>query len=118
MKLNLVKTIIVLGISAVLGLLCYVIAKDADYRNWISFAVATISAFICLGTAIACEYDCGHRNANIKVCAWIFSIIVIIANFVFSCFMYNIAVYIAIIALLSLMNIGLVYALYKPQSEK
>lgn len=117
MKLNLVKSLLVFGVSALLGLLCYVIAKDVDYRNWISFASATLSIYVCLESAIACEYNCGNRNVNIKVCAWVFSIMVVIANFVFSCFMYNVLVYIAVVSILALMDVASVYALCKPQEK-
>ena len=117
MKLNPVKTLLSLGISALLGLLCCGIAQDADYRNWISFATATVSIFCCLVTAIACDYKSGYRNANIKVCAWIFTVLVTVANFVFSCFTYNILVYVALMAILTLINIGLVYTLHKPQKD-
>lgn len=115
MKINVVKCIIALGVSILLGLLCYEIAKSDEFRNWISLATAAISIFICLGSAIACDYKSGSRNANIKVTAWVFTALVVIVNFIFSCFMYNITVYVVVISLLTLMNIAITYALYKPQ---
>ena len=43
MKLNVIKALISLGVSVVLGLLCFEIAKETDYRNWIGLAITTIS---------------------------------------------------------------------------
>lgn len=116
MKINVVKAIIAIGASALLGLLCYEIAKVDESRNWISLATATVSIFICLGSAIACDYKSGYRNANMKVSAWVFTVLVIIANFTFSCFSYNIIVYVVVITLFSLLNIAITYTLYKPQN--
>lgn len=117
MKINVVKSIIVLGVSVLLGLLCYEIAKVEDSRNWISLVTAAISIFVCLGSAIACDYKSGYRNANMKVTAWLFTVLVVLANFIFSCFMYNIVVYVVAISLLTLMNVAITYALYKPQDN-
>lgn len=117
MKINAVKTILVFGISVVLGLVCYVIAQESDSRNLISLVVSAISIFLCLGASVACEYNCGHRNANIKVTSWIFSVLVILTNVIISCFQYNVVIYIAVVALLTLMNIAIVYSLHKPQGE-
>ena len=113
MKFNIFKTIIAFSISLLLGLLCYVIAKDVDYRNVISLSVATLTIFACFTSAFAIDYNCGNRNVNIKVTAWILSIIVVITNFIFACFTYNIVVYIAFISLLALMNVVLLALLHK-----
>lgn len=117
MKVNVVKSIIAFGVSALLGLLCYEIAKAEESRNWISLATAAISIFICLGSAIACDYKSGYRNANMKVAVWVFTVLVVMSNFIFSCFMYNITVYVAIVSLLTLMNVAITYSLYKPKDK-
>ena len=83
MKVNVVKLIIVFGISILLGLLCFEIAKVDDSRNWISFATAAASILVCLGSAIALDYNSGHRSVNIKVAAWVFAVLIILANFIF-----------------------------------
>ena len=113
MKFNIIKTIIAFSISLLLGLLCYVIAKDVDHRNIISLSIATLTIFACFASAFAIDYNCGNRNVNIKVATWILSIIVVITNFIFSCFMYNIIVYIVIALLLTCINVLLVSSLYK-----
>ena len=115
MKINIIKAIVAFIISLLLGMLCYVIAKETDSRNIISLIVASITIFVCMSSAFAIEYNCGHRNVNIKVSAWIFSVLVTISNFIFACFLYNIIVYIAVTLLLTLMGIAIVALLYKPK---
>ena len=115
MKINFLKAIIAFCISLLLGLLCFVIAKEADSRNLISLITASLTIFVCMSSAFAIEYNCGHRNVNIKVSAWLFSTLVTIAHFIFACFLYNIIVYIAVTLLLTLMGIAIVALLYKPK---
>ena len=67
MKFNIIKTIIAFSISLLLGLLCYVIAKDVDHRNIISLSIATLTISACFASAFAIDYNCGNRNINIKV---------------------------------------------------
>ena len=117
MKVNLVKSIFAVAFSALIGILCYAIAGEEASRNWISFAVTTVSCTLCLGAAIACDYDCGLRNGNIKVLAWLGTVAVTIANIIFSCCSYNPLTYIAVVALLALLVIAGVYGLYKPKTE-
>ena len=117
MKISFIKTIIVACIGVLFGLLCFVIADKDNYHNWVSFAMTAISTFVCLGSAMACNYNCGHRDVNIKVVAWLFSIIVILLNFIFSSFTNNSIVYIAIILLITVINIAVVNALYKPETK-
>lgn len=111
MKINFVKIIVVLGISAVLGLICYYIAGAAESRNWISLAVTAVSVLICLATAYACDYDRGNRNVNIRTAASTMSAVVIIANFAFACFAYPPIIYGSVLGLLTLLNIAIVYGL-------
>jgi hypothetical protein len=113
MKFNIVKTLISFGISVVFGLLCFMIAKDTDYRNWIGLAITTISVFSCLLTAIGLDFSIGNKIVNLRVVAWLFTILIIIANFIFCAIEYNIIMYIAIIMLLVLINLGITYSLYQ-----
>ena len=112
MKINFIKAIIAFIISLLLGLLCYVIANEADSRNIISLITASITIFLCMLPSFAIEYNCGHRDANIKVSSWIFCVLVTITNLIFACFTYNIIVYIATTLLLLFMNIAIVTLLY------
>ena len=118
MKISFIKTIISACIGISLGLLCFVIADEVGIDNiWLPFVVTTISTFICLGSVMACNYNSGHRNSNIKVVAWLFSIVVILLNFIFSSFMNNPIVYIAIIILITSIDIAVISTLYKPETK-
>ena len=112
MKINFIKALIAFIISLLLGLLCYVIANEADSRNVISLITTSITIFVCMSSAFAIEYNCGHRDVNIKVSAWIFSVLVTITNFIFACFTYNIIVYVAVALLLSFIGVAIVALLY------
>ena len=111
MKLNVVKTLISLGVSIVLGLLCFEIAKETDYRNWIGLAITTISIFSCLLTAIGLDFPIGNKVVNLKVSAWVCAILVTVINFIFCATEYNVIVYIVIIMLFVLLNTGITYSL-------
>ena len=115
MKINFFKAALAFCISLLLGLLCFVIAKETDSRNYISLITASLTIFVCMSLTFAIEYNCDHRNVNIKVSAWLFSSLVTIANFIFACFLYNIIVYIAVTLLLTLMGVAIVAMLYKPK---
>ena len=114
MKISPFKTILSFAFSILLGALCYYVAKEADYRNWIVLGVSTVSIFLCLGSALALDFP-NQRTTNIKVTGWLFTFLVIGANFAFAPFNYPILVYGVVIAFLTLINIGLVNAMVKKQ---
>ena len=116
MKINVVKSVLGFGMGVLIGLLCFAIAKEEPH-TWISLAVAAVTNSICLVAAIGCDYDCGTRNVNIKVAAWLGALIVIFANMIFSCFEYNILVYITTTLLITLMLVASLYGLYKPKNK-
>lgn len=117
MKISIVKSTIGFVISVLIGLLCFSIAQEMPY-NWVSLVVATITNSICLVAAIGCNYNCGARNVNIKVVAWIGTLVVIVSNLIFSCVEYNILVYITIILLITVILVSSLYGLYKPECKK
>ena len=116
MKINWEKCILALLVSVLFGLLCFEITKDVDSRNWISFAVSGITTFICLVSAIGLDMS-DNRIVNIKVNAWVFTILVALVNVIFSCFVYNIIIYIVVVGFLILLNVGIVYAIYPKQQS-
>lgn len=116
MKINWIKCVLALLVSALFGLLCFEIAKDVDFRNWISLTVSGITTFICLASAIGLEMS-DKRIVNIKVNAWVFTVLVALVNIIFCCFVYNIIFYIVVVGLLVLLNVGIVYALYPKQQS-
>jgi hypothetical protein len=117
MKINFVKSFLGFGIGVLIGLLCFAIAKEEPYK-WVSLIIAAATNSLSLVAAIGYEYNCGARNVNIKVTAWLGALIVIVANIIFSCFEYNILVYITIMLLITLMLVAGLYGLHKPERIK
>lgn len=114
MKINWVKCILALLVSALFGLLCFEITRDADSRRWICMTISWITTFICLASATIFDTP-DKKTVNIKVNAWLFTILVISANIIFSCFVYNSIVYFTVVGLLVLLNVWTTYALYRRQ---
>lgn len=113
MKIEPVKSLFALGIALIVGFLCEILAPEVGGRNWISFAVATVSMLSMLFPALGITYSNVRRGVNAKVTAWVMALALLIANIAFSCFEYKVDVY--IIVCLILMAVGglIIYSLVK-----
>ena len=118
MKIDVVKLIVALAISALIGLICLEMAKGDPTRQWVSFAVSTLSIGICLGMAVALKYNDANRSINIKTTAWCFAFLAVVTNIVFNCFTYNVAIYIAVAFIVTLIGVALVYSLLKSDKDR
>ena len=119
MKANVIKIVIAIALAMLLGVINYTIASDNDYRNWISFGVTTVTMTLLLILTMGIDYNCGYRTTNIKLVATIGTLIVLIGNIVFSCFMYIVPIYLAVMGIISLIFFVLVYTLIpKDNSEQ
>lgn len=116
MKIYWFKCVLALLVSALLGLLCFKITKDVDSHKWISMVVSWISIFICLVSATGFDIP-EKRIVNIKVAAWLFTALVVLTNLIFSCFVYEIVIYIVIVGLLVLLDVWIIYVLYPKQQS-
>lgn len=112
MKLNGVKTIIAVALALLLAFICEIIAPEADSRNWISLGVAFVTIVAMLIPAIGIKFENPRRGANIKVLSWVFALGILIANIVFACFEYRVDIYIVVVALITVIGWGLIYALF------
>lgn len=111
MKINWIKCTLALLVSALLGLLCFEITRSVESSRWIFMVVSWITTFVCLVLATGFEMS-DKKIVNIKVNAWIFTILVISANVIFSCcFVYN-SIYLIVVGLLTLLDVWTTYALY------
>jgi len=113
MKVDITKALFVLGIALVIGFFCKIIAPEVGGRNWISFAVASVSMSIMLFVAIGVSYENARRGANAKVVAWLFALALLVANIVFSCFEYKIDIYIVACLILILLGGLILYSIIK-----
>lgn len=116
MKVNVVKTVVSIIVSALLGLTCYYLASDAENRNWISFGVSFATVLSLLIPAIGIDYNCGQRSANIKLVSWLLAIVVVVANTIFSCFVYPIIIYVVVCSLIAVLGFLLIYSML-PKGE-
>lgn len=117
MKANVVKTVIAIVLALLIGVITYTIAKETDYRNWIAFAVTALTTAVSLIFAMGIDYNCGYRTVNIKVVAGLGTFVVLIGNIAFSCFTYNIPIYIAVMGIISVLFFALTYSLI-PKAPK
>ena len=115
MKVKIIKIILALAFSILLGFLCFLTAKEEI--KIASFIIALLSTVVVLSGSFAIEYNCGARNINIKVVANLFTILIILVNFSFCFFANGWQVYAVIISLLTLTDVALIYALYKPKEN-
>ena len=117
MKLNVIKSIIAIALALLIGIITYSIAPEIDHRKWIAFGVTAITTAISLVLAMGINYNCGYRTANIKVVTILGALVVLVGNIAFSCFTYNILIYIAVIGIITLLFSLLIYNLI-PKSDE
>lgn len=118
MKANVVKTVIAIVLALLIGVITYTIAKETDYRNWIAFAVTALTTAVSLIFAMGIDYNCGYRTVNIKVVAGLGTFVVLIGNIAFSCFTYNIPIYIAVMGIIAVLFFALTYSLIPKASKQ
>ena len=117
MKLNVIKSIIAIALALLIGIITYSIAPEIDNRKWIAFGVTAITTAISLVLAMGINYNCGYRTANIKVVTILGALVVLVGNIAFSCFTYNILIYIAVIGIITLLFFLLTYNLIPKSNE-
>lgn len=113
-KIKPVRFIMAIAIALLFGVICYYIAPQEDYRQWISFATTTVTMAMTLISAIGINYQIGSRKTNVLTVAWLFSILVLIINISFSFFHYPILLYVAITLLIALIGVLLCFSLSHP----
>ena len=116
MKLDTIKTLIAVVLALLLGFVCEIIAPELDGRNWISLGVGALSILSVLLPAMGIKYDNAPRGVSIKVFAWIMTLVVTIANIVFSCRVYRVDVYIVVVLLLAVVSWGIIYGMYSAKT--
>ncbi len=113
MKINWFKCILAFLASVLVSLLCFEISRVEPHK-WVSMAVGLITSFICLASAIGFDMS-DIKKVNIKVNAWIFTLLVVLTNVIFAFFVYDVIIYIVVVGLLVLLDVSITYALYHRQ---
>lgn len=112
MKIDVVKTIIALAISALLGLLCFKVAPVTESRQWISFGVSALTMFLVFAPAIAIDYSKAEkRSVSAKIVGWIFFVAIFALNLIFSFTDYDVVIYIICSGLLTVIGDSIIYAI-------
>jgi hypothetical protein len=113
MKIEKIKSVLVIALSLVIGLLLEIIAPEIGGRNLISFGMGTVSIAFMLFPALGIVYDDTKRGVSIKVFAWIMFAILLLTNVIFACFKYEIDVYITLTLLMTIVGILGIYILLR-----
>jgi hypothetical protein len=116
MKINTVKFILAMAISILLGFICEILAPETDGKNWISFGIAFATIAAAVIPAMGLNYKNDRRAVSIKTFSWLLSIVLMISNIVFSCFDYQIDVYIAINCLIAVIGWVIIYGLFSAKT--
>ena len=101
MKLDIVKSLIAVAISALLAYACYEIC---DYENvrWViaAGALVTIGAPVMLALGVSSQQE--RSSVMLKTLSWVFLLIEIVSNGIFVFFDFSIPVYIIVNGLILL----------------
>ena len=112
MKIDFIKTIIAIGISALLAYACYEICDFEKVRTIIT-AGAFITIFIPCQLSIGMTSDKERGGIMIKTLSWIILFIEVVANLVFSFFDFSIPVYIILNGILLLIYALIANSIYR-----
>ena len=107
MKLDVVKSIIAVAISALLAYACYEIC-NYEHVQWVIAAGAFVSIGIPMMLALGVSSHQERSSVMLKTLSWIFLLIEMVSNGVFVFFDFSIPVYIIVNGLI-LLTLMLIY---------
>ncbi|MBO4509443.1 MAG: hypothetical protein J5747_12515 [Spirochaetaceae bacterium] len=114
MKVKLVPTLIIAGISALIGYGFYAAnSNDGNAGCWIMLAVSAVSLFVTLGGGFGIRYKESGSAVNIVVISVIFSIVELIINLISTFATFHVAPYIIVSGTVLLVYVGIAYAMAK-----
>jgi hypothetical protein len=113
MKLNNVMLLFAMAIGILFGFICRIVASEEGSREWISLIVTAITVSSAMIAAIAMDYENKGRGISMKVLGWVMALLLVVSNFLFSCFTYNIDAYIAINLLILVIGWLAIFGLVK-----
>ena len=100
-----------MALSILLGFICEILAPETDGKNWVSFGIAFVTIASALIPALGLSYVNVKRAVSIKTFSWILSVVLMASNVVFSCFEYQIDIYIAVNVLIAVVGWVIIYGL-------
>jgi hypothetical protein len=101
MKLDIVKSLIAVAISALLAYACYEIC-DYEHVQWVISAGAFVSIGIPMLLALGVSSQQERSSVMLKTLSWVFLLIEMVSNGVFVFFDFSVPVYIIVNGLILL----------------
>lgn len=101
MKLDVVKSLIAVAISALLAYACYEIC-DYEHVQWVISAGAFVSIGIPMLLALGVSSQQERSSVMLKTLSWVFLLIEMVSNGVFVFFDFSVPVYIIVNGLILL----------------
>lgn len=114
MKIDYVKSLIALAISALLAYACYEICNYESVK-WVITGGCFLTVAIPTLLAIGISSNKEKSSLSLKMLSWIVIFIEIASNFIFVFFEFSIPVYIIINGLLLLIYALIYHSIYKTQ---
>ena len=112
MKLDVVKSIIAVAISALLAYACYEIC-NYEHVQWVIAAGAFVSIGIPMMLALGVSSHQERSSVMLKTLSWIFLLIEMVSNGVFVFFDFSIPVYIIVNGLILLTLMLIYHSIYR-----
>lgn len=111
MKIDFIKTVISLAISALIayGFFSFHHSENSQILIWTSFIELFLSSFFVLGL----RFGLNRTTTNVRVVSLIFFLVFLATNIVFSFFPFSKQLFIIINGLIVLTGVLIVYSLFK-----
>ena len=112
MKLDIVKSLIAVTISALLAYACYEIC-DYEHLQWVIAAGAFVAVGVPMMLALGVSSQQERSSVVLKTLSWVFLLIEIVSNGVFSFFDFSIPVYIIVNGIILLILVLIYNSIYR-----
>ena len=112
MKLDLVKSLIAVAISALLAYACYEIC-DYEHVRWVIAAGAFVAIGAPMMLALGVSSQQERSSVMLKTLSWVFLLIEIVSNAIFVFLDFSIPVYIIVNGLILLMFLLIYNSIYR-----
>ena len=115
MKFNVVKTIIAIVASLLVAYAMY--SWDKSDNGWLLPIVAFVESGVLLTCALGIKFEWLRSMANIKITSWVFFIICLVMNSIFSSRVFSVPAFVISNGAIVLVAFLLIYSLAKANKE-
>ena len=115
MQFNVVKTFIAIAASLLVAYAMY--SWDKSDNGWLLPIVAFIESGILLTCALGIKFEWLRSMANIKITSWIFFIICLVMNILFSSRAFSVPAFVIANGAVVLIAVLIIYSLAKANKE-